>query len=506
MACDEVAESAVSRVLGTPELLSMIFLSYAHQDTELPPYLLSWSFNTMDKHSYPQLNGKRIPLLTCICRHWRAIAITTPHLWANMELFVGREEWNVPTLSRLLSSLRTWIERSKQVPISVDLTINPLENWGQEEWVGLGPGEETAPEESLVEEIMYEIYKQSHRWKDIRFYLPDSAISGMLGGHSPLLKNLELWSPGKSGMAGGDLSLRHAHGLGELSLKQVVYMVIPDGLPESLQALEVSHSRMRLTQSAMGSKIRSLNLNFVPLYWADLAKIPSVFPLLEELTLRHIFEQAKAVTDKAEFFLLDNLLSLNVYLEASSCFPLNAIKVPALKHLKLGEFKSYGEKKLGVLDEALGLIRRSMANLVTFSYASETTAPIGKVFETILREMPDLTKLSIRNTALPISYLKLLQNPAICPNLSSLYNDKLRENRNRFGASVVLQLIKARCRERRTSTGTADGGNGGSERIYIAELALPLSPSSNKELLKSEVFQRAEIDWRNTNKCERVGW
>lgn len=147
-----------------------------------------------------------------------------------------------------------------------------------------------------------------------------------------------------------------------------------------------------------------------------------------------------------------------------------------------------------------------MANLVTFSYDSQTAAPIGKVFETILREMPNLTKLSIRNTALPISYMKLLQNPAICPNLSSLYNDKLRENRNRFGASVVLQLIKARCRERRTSTGTADGGNGGSKRIYIAELALPLSPSSDKELRKSEVFQRAEIDWRNTNKCERGGW
>lgn len=105
------------------------------------------------------------------------------------------------------------------------------------------------------------------------------------------------------------------------------------------------------------------------------------------------------------------------------------------------------------MNEALRLIRRSIAaRLETFSYNSRR--PMDKVFQTMLLEMTDLTKLSVRNTALPTSTLKLLSNPAICLRLSSLYNKlyKSKKEPHHLGENDVLQLINARCCKRRIAT------------------------------------------------------
>lgn len=203
--------------------------------------------------------------------------------------------------------------------------------------------DDETPKDSLVDEIMQAICEQSYRWENIGLVLPKSAISHMLDSHLPLLKTHELRSYDESGAIGGDVSLCHVSELKELALKEVVYVVFPDATPSRLSSI-----RSIVFVDAGDSKCDGKS-NSIPEPQHCLI-FSSVFPLLEILTLTRNSDSEpdkdNTVTDQAEFVVLTNLLSLNVVVfDANHCFPLNAITVPALKHLKLEEFSSYYSSK-----------------------------------------------------------------------------------------------------------------------------------------------------------------
>ncbi|KAF7334556.1 hypothetical protein MVEN_02285500 [Mycena venus] len=86
-----------------PEIIAEIFINFVPTYPEFPPY-----------------SGVLSPLvLGRVCRHWRAIALSTPALWSSLSLAVSDPD---AVQTEKLDLLRTWLARSGNCPLSLSLT------------------------------------------------------------------------------------------------------------------------------------------------------------------------------------------------------------------------------------------------------------------------------------------------------------------------------------------------------------------------------------------------
>lgn len=190
----------------------------------------------------------------------------------------------------------------------------------------------------------------------------------------------------------------------------------------------------------------------VPFSAHDLARFPFCFPLLEDLSVV-TSARTPIATDgpgPGTFVVLDNLTRLRISSSEADFSPVCALTTPVLRHLEIEKDIDYfylGEEGV-VLEEYLRFIRRSQAQLDTFSFTSQR--PIDNILSLLLQGMPGLEKLYISGATFSSDTMNVLKNPDICPRLFSIINQGPLIDGDEgvwpLGAKDVLELMEARCK------------------------------------------------------------
>ncbi|KAF8175460.1 hypothetical protein K438DRAFT_2022889 [Mycena galopus ATCC 62051] len=142
-----------------PEILAEIFLNFLPIYPDFPPY-----------------TGTLSPLVLCrVCRHWRAIALSTPALWKAISVALrDPDDFQIEKIELL----KTWIGRSGNCPLSLSLT-----------------GPTSSP---VVEQLIEAAIAHCNRWERLDVLIPFDHLH-LLKGEMPLLHDLAI----------GPIDLRH---------------------------------------------------------------------------------------------------------------------------------------------------------------------------------------------------------------------------------------------------------------------------------------------------------
>ncbi|KAJ7512657.1 hypothetical protein B0H11DRAFT_1842918 [Mycena galericulata] len=88
---------------------------------DVPPNSWTWT-------SFP-LEQNRVPLLlSSICRTWRAIAVSSPHLWTSLILDLEVQPPDSQVTSTRVALCQRWLSRSGDLPLHLYLRYNYVEN------------------------------------------------------------------------------------------------------------------------------------------------------------------------------------------------------------------------------------------------------------------------------------------------------------------------------------------------------------------------------------------
>ncbi|KAF7326380.1 hypothetical protein MVEN_02624400 [Mycena venus] len=116
-------------------------------------------------------------LLGRICSSWRAIALSTPHLWARLHIVEpprgGHASFDAVVdekVAQRLEIAKMWLGRSGQCPLSISFQSGPDEH---------NPFP-TSPSHSLCGQFLQALIPFAPRWQHIRFAIPLSAFEAMI--------------------------------------------------------------------------------------------------------------------------------------------------------------------------------------------------------------------------------------------------------------------------------------------------------------------------------------
>ncbi|GLB42436.1 hypothetical protein LshimejAT787_1104510 [Lyophyllum shimeji] len=93
-------------------------------------------------------------ILASVCRHWRAVALTTPMLWSSLAILCSQRKHHIPLL-------RTWLERSADCPLTICLVEPFRESKERAQW--------WPQQQALATDILSLLITQAYRWKAIDF-------------------------------------------------------------------------------------------------------------------------------------------------------------------------------------------------------------------------------------------------------------------------------------------------------------------------------------------------
>ncbi|KAJ6573103.1 hypothetical protein DFH09DRAFT_981962, partial [Mycena vulgaris] len=108
---------------------------------------------TLPSTRHPAISSDESPLLLCqICQSWRALALTTPRLWARIHVVVPSE----PKTQSLTDVVTSWLARSGTVPLEFSMVFSRTSQSSRDISLPVAP-----------------LMAVSDRWKAIQFELPD---------------------------------------------------------------------------------------------------------------------------------------------------------------------------------------------------------------------------------------------------------------------------------------------------------------------------------------------
>lgn len=523
----------VSRALTISELLRTVFLFCVADDGEGPRYTdpRPWSSKHL-RRTYPLISRMEAPLLlTHICRSWRRTAFDTSQLWACFHIHLPEYVFTRPSttacsslVDRRLTALKFWLTMSRKCPISVYFTVGWRVEYGGAVWRDREHVFRTLPSENtVVAKFVQELLKHVDRWENVMLSVPTKddlpSLYDSIKRNPPLLKYLELDKFNTNdGIGKQYTSLSSRSRLDGLSLCDDSYnepVLVPGRLPPTLQYMEFAGMSIHLASRVYGHRLRELVLLDVHIIETTFARLPFVFPLLEELTLKQCTcygaeEQDNDIDRSANPVVLEKLSSLRLSFRfMDDWFPLPFMVAPALRHLVIEGGKWHDANRVLEAEFAFHEFERAItlflyrcrAPIESFSY--RPTDEISDI-HAMLFAMPGLVKLRYEGVVLSSASLKALSDPAFCPRLVSIYNEgRLHKpddffSRYRPNVEEFSKLIGGRCQNRR------NGKLGTNGRIFVKELSFPIHESHEISLRATREFKEADVLWTNTHICSKT--
>ncbi|KAF7345222.1 F-box domain-containing protein [Mycena sanguinolenta] len=124
------------------------------------------------------ISSDEAPLLLCrVCKSWRAVALSTPQLWASFHIVVTPP----PNFERLMTLVETWLTRSGSVPLDISMVYSMASDWNWD-----------------VSPLLETFASVSHRWKNVHLTLPNTAahaLGGLTSNDVPQLRSIGLCPP-----------------------------------------------------------------------------------------------------------------------------------------------------------------------------------------------------------------------------------------------------------------------------------------------------------------------
>ncbi|KAJ6470526.1 hypothetical protein C8R45DRAFT_875248 [Mycena sanguinolenta] len=133
---------------------------------------------TLPSTTNATISSNEAPLLLCrICKSWRAVALSTPQLWASFHIVVPPPS----KFDRLVALVTTWLKRSGSVPLNISMVYSMAGDW---DWD--------------VSPLLETLVTVSHRWKNVHLTLPHTAanvLGGLTSDDVPQLRSIGLCPP-----------------------------------------------------------------------------------------------------------------------------------------------------------------------------------------------------------------------------------------------------------------------------------------------------------------------
>ncbi|KDR74393.1 hypothetical protein GALMADRAFT_141437 [Galerina marginata CBS 339.88] len=134
---------------------------------------------------FPHFDIDEAPLLISrVCRAWRSVVLNTPKLWSAFEIEVtGSGTSPSPRDLQIMTTMKLWLERSKNYPLSVRVIHVPINR---------------VPDHRSTQ-LLAVLIPEARRWRHVQFVVPSTSISSLQ--HSfpadfPLLQSLTLQMKG----------------------------------------------------------------------------------------------------------------------------------------------------------------------------------------------------------------------------------------------------------------------------------------------------------------------
>ncbi|KAH8115130.1 hypothetical protein DFH11DRAFT_147534 [Phellopilus nigrolimitatus] len=456
-------------------------------------------------------------LLIQVCKRWRDVALSTPRLWASLELKAEHSKLKSEAIEQCHSVLRLWTRRSGAVPLSLVIML-PVHADDDKALVAL-------------RDLVSTSLAHCRRWSLIALHMESRCIGQVyrvLGSQTPLLKSLSLITisrPSEPVSKTIFLDLTEAKQLQNLIFRDRTEIrtriptyngnIILKSFPDSLQSAEFRNLKISISTLSVPSTLRILDIcgAFTAV---DFLSLSSRFPRLENLQL----EIQNPVYDGS--YMLEELKNHNVglvrlpyvhtfilifgipYSCHDSTSMLEHLSLPSISHFSVYSYR------IGFHNLQDRLSTDSLGTFLLRSHAALKQLLLDMPFSeaelvTLLQNLPTLEELCLVSrrvdmypeltdrtlAALTLSgdsvYDPVWPNPTypflgLCPILRKFSVLEIsREPGTNFSSLGVIAMVLSRC-EPRTINGPVQSA--------LTDCKLPLKSDDKQQVISDTRIQR----------------
>jgi len=147
----------------------------------LPPEILSEIFiRCLPEGRNPICSLSDAPLLLgLVCRSWRDVSLSTPHLWSSIHVAFSKSIYVAPTMGAKRHGVKAWLDRSGSLPLSFSIFGNSHFRHD----IGAADPEQKQETEMFydhLKQLFQYFIQQTHRWQNVELRL-NRAFANVLG-------------------------------------------------------------------------------------------------------------------------------------------------------------------------------------------------------------------------------------------------------------------------------------------------------------------------------------
>ena len=290
-------------------------------------------------------------LLGAVCRGWRQLARSTPHLWSRLA-FVLPNSKEYAIMESLPHLVADWLERSGGLPLTLDVSYRG--------------SPDPPPKESVS--VINALNQHSRRWHEVEFALPPAYLDCLRGTSPPQ----DLCS----------ISIRNSW----------------SRVRDPTFKLNTRLSPMKLTANCIPLQAIDIACNRLVHLHANTTSLDGVLqvirdaPLLEICFLANIYPPIEGFLTSETIIRHPHLRTLELFWLQVGIFTkiINLLELPSLESWRIGSHENV------IAVEAISFLKRSGSGLKILDLR-QTQAPVFEDFERLLQAAPHLQSLVIDN-------------------------------------------------------------------------------------------------------------